>query len=170
VCERERDRERERERGQTEMQKIQLHMYVYKKIENSTTILLTGWRRQIGCLIFIGHFPQKSPIINGSFAGNDLQLKASYGSLPPCTNQTYNPYPTLHILTYKPYPTLHLQRGQNENKKRIRLYVKMQPPQEWKGVLPPQKLAIQKLAIFGDCQNTKKNKHMFICMYKYIYI
>jgi len=35
-------------------------------------------------LIFVGHCPQKGPTISDSFAENDLQLEALYGSLPLC--------------------------------------------------------------------------------------
>ena len=36
-----------------------------------------GGERPVSRLIFIGHFPHKSPIMSGSFAERDLQLKAS---------------------------------------------------------------------------------------------
>jgi len=39
------------------------------------------------CVCDISHFPQKSPIISGSFAKRDLKLEASYASSPPCTYQ-----------------------------------------------------------------------------------
>jgi len=37
-----------------------------------------GWRTLTGYLIFIGNFPQKSPIIGGYFAEDDLHIRASY--------------------------------------------------------------------------------------------
>ena len=42
----------------------------------------TECQRPIRCHIFTGHFSQKSPIITGSFAENDLHVKACYGCWP----------------------------------------------------------------------------------------
>jgi len=42
--------------------------------------IITGWLRRLGSLIVIRPFPQKNPSISGSFAENDLRLKASYGT------------------------------------------------------------------------------------------
>ena len=57
-----------------------------KDSAGSSKTYTTGLQGCIGCLIFIRHFLQKSPIISGSHTGRDLQLKVSYASSPPCSS------------------------------------------------------------------------------------
>ena len=75
------------------------HICIQKKIITFSFVKdTTGWRKPMGCLISVDHCPQKSPIISGSFAKNGLQLRASYGSLPPCIYQSAS-LPDLHTHT-----------------------------------------------------------------------
>jgi len=54
------------------------NMYIYACEPKSACLsVVAGWHRVIGCLMFICHFPQKIPIISGSFAKNDLLPKVS---------------------------------------------------------------------------------------------
>ena len=62
-----------------------LHAHMTPPLSLLQTGMCTGWPRPAGCLIFIGHFLRESPIISGSFAERDLQIKASYASSQPCT-------------------------------------------------------------------------------------
>ena len=77
---RERNRETESERGKSEG----LDCVSAEGLDCVSAAVLQGGEDHRS-LIIIHHFLQKSPMIGGSFAERDLQLKASFLCSPPCT-------------------------------------------------------------------------------------
>jgi len=92
----------------------------------------TGWRRPIGCHIILGHCPQKSPVISGSFAKRDLQLKVSYASSLPCTYMAYVSVKRDLYITEK-WPICQLKET-NVSLKRGLSVTEKRPVYHWKDV------------------------------------
>ena len=55
-----------------------VYTHMYKQLAGERRSESRDVRVHIHTCLFISHFPQKSPIISGSFAKNDVQIKAAY--------------------------------------------------------------------------------------------
>ena len=56
------------------------HAHCGARLAAGLQSLSADWRGCVGCLVFIRHFPQNSPVLRGSFAERDLQLWCAAGS------------------------------------------------------------------------------------------
>ena len=59
---------------------LRIHLCICNMVRSES---YTGLRRRMGCLIFVDHFPQKSPIIRSSSAENVLQQMHPMGLCYP---------------------------------------------------------------------------------------
>ena len=91
----------------------------------------TGWRRVIECLIFIDHFLQNSPIINGSFAENDL--KHPMGLCNPVASLSLSLTLSLARTLSLSLTLSHTLYWKSHIKQQRAL--KSQNPEEWRGIL-----------------------------------
>jgi len=69
--------------------RIHLHNFA---VPHHIQLCITGWRRAVGCLIYTSHVPQKSPIISGSFAENDLLYPITFSCASQAVRQHIQAY------------------------------------------------------------------------------